>query len=287
MTTMAKSYVLYNPMAANGTGAQKARKLDAILPDREKVYRDITRIGNYAAFFAGMTAGDDVILCGGDGTLNHFINDLGGTEPPCPILYYATGSGNDFLHDLGREEGGAPFAINAYIRDLPVVEVDGRKIRFINGVGTGVDGYCCQRANEIRRRTGKPASYMLVAMGGVLGGFSPVSAAVTVDGVRREFRNAWMVPTMHGRYFGGGMRLTPDQDRTDGDRLESALILHNIGRLRIMHLFPTVYKGTHIRYTDYITVLRGREITVEFDRPMPMQIDGETLTGVKKYTVTR
>jgi len=131
---MAKSYILYNPMAANGTGAQKARKLDAILPGREKVYRDITRIGNYAAFFAGMEAGDDVILCGGDGTLHHFVNDLAGSEPPCPVLYYATGSGNDFLHDLGREEGEAPFAINEYIHGLPVAEVNGKKLRFINMV---------------------------------------------------------------------------------------------------------------------------------------------------------
>ena len=32
-------------------------------------------------------------------------------------------------------------------------------------------------------------------------------------------------------------------------------------------------------------VLTGREITVEFDAPKPLQIDGETYLGVSEYTV--
>lgn len=41
------------------------------------------------------------ILCGGDGTLNRFINDLGGVKLSCEILYFPGGSGNDFAHDIG------------------------------------------------------------------------------------------------------------------------------------------------------------------------------------------
>jgi len=33
-----------------------------------------------------------------------------------------------------------------------------------------------------------------------------------------------------------------------------------------------------------ITVLTGHEITVEFDQPSPLQIDGETILDVTKYT---
>ena len=34
-----------------------------------------------------------------------------------------------------------------------------------------------------------------------------------------------------------------------------------------------------------LTVLSGKEITVEYDEPRPLQIDGETFINVKKHTV--
>lgn len=33
-----------------------------------------------------------------------------------------------------------------------------------------------------------------------------------------------------------------------------------------------------------VDILKGREITVEFDRPTALQIDGETILGVTSYT---
>jgi diacylglycerol kinase family enzyme len=32
-----------------------------------------------------------------------------------------------------------------------------------------------------------------------------------------------------------------------------------------------------------VEVLTGQDITVEFDRPAPLQIDGETIPGVSSY----
>ena len=38
-------------------------------------------------------------------------------------------------------------------------------------------------------------------------------------------------------------------------------------------------------HTDVITIVEGREVTVEFDTPCALQIDGETIKDVKSYTV--
>ena len=51
-------------------------------------------------------------------------------------------------------------------------------------------------------------------------------------------------------------------------------------------VFPSIFKGEHISHKDMVDVMSGHEITVEFDKPTPLQIDGETILGVTKYTVT-
>ena len=50
-------------------------------------------------------------------------------------------------------------------------------------------------------------------------------------------------------------------------------------------IFPSIFKGEHVKHTKQVEVLRGHEITVEFDRPTALQIDGETVLGVTSYTV--
>ena len=45
-----------------------------------------------------------------------------------------------------------------------------------------------------------------------------------------------------------------------------------------------IFKGEHIKHTKMVAVHTGREITVEFDRPTPLQIDGETIRDVTRYT---
>ena len=54
----------------------------------------------------------------------------------------------------------------------------------------------------------------------------------------------------------------------------------------VLIAFPGIFKGSHIRRTDMVEIRSGQRITVEFDRPTALQIDGETISGVRKYTVT-
>ena len=98
-----------------------------------------------------------------------------------------------------------------------------------------------------------------------------------VSNVSHEFKTP-----MHGYYYGGGMIPTPKQDRTSGKL--SLMLFHGAGRLRTLCVFPSIFKGEHIKHTKMVAVHTGKEITVEFDRPTPLQIDGETILSVTKYT---
>ena len=96
--------ILFNPCAGNGRGEAEAQKLSAHLTDGGLVYHNMTEIKNYASFFETLSGDDILVIAGGDGTLNRFVNDTDGLTCPVPVWYYATGSGNDFWCDLGRKK---------------------------------------------------------------------------------------------------------------------------------------------------------------------------------------
>lgn len=67
--------VLYNPYAGNGQGQERAQDLKTILSGDDLEFYNMTLIRDYAAFFESLPYGTRVIISGGDGTLNRFIND--------------------------------------------------------------------------------------------------------------------------------------------------------------------------------------------------------------------
>ena len=278
---MAKGYVLYNPLAGNGNAGEDAKLLQMVL-DEDLEYYDITRITNYTAFLSSMEKDDYLVIVGGDGTLNRFVNDTNSIEIPQEIVYFPSGSGNDFAREL--RTNGNPIMITQYLKDLPSVEVNGKRYRFINGVGFGIDGYCCQEGDELKKIPGKKPNYTAIAIKGLLFHFSARNAKVTVDRKMYAYQKVWIAPTMHGKYYGGGMIPTPEQDRSSGKL--SLMLFHGAGRLRTLCVFPSIFKGKHIKHKNMVAVHTGHEITVEFDRPTPLQIDGETILDVTKYTAS-
>ncbi|MBQ8446465.1 MAG: diacylglycerol kinase family protein [Clostridia bacterium] len=280
-----KYYVLYNPNSDNQHGEEEAKKLEEILSGNEFVYQDVTKVDNYKAFFAGMDAGAEVILCGGDGTLNRFANNIDGLENLPQISFFACGSGNDFLRDVG-DNGGKPVPMNAYLTNLPTVTVKGNTYRFINGVGYGIDGYCCEVGDKLREKSpGKKINYTGIAIKGLLFHYKPTGATITIDGKEHRFEKVWLAPAMFGRCYGGGMYPTPGQTRED-DHL-SVLVFHGSGKLKTLMIFPSIFKGEHVKKEKHVTVLSGKEITVKYDEPRPVQVDGETILDVSEYTARR
>ena len=275
-------FVLYNPHAGKG-GKTIGEKLSAHIPAEEMILTDMTEIEDYNMFFDVLDSCDRVIVCGGDGTLNRFVNDTDGIEFPCDIMYFAAGSGNDFLCDLGKSGDTPPISITEYIKNLPVATVNGKRYRFINGVGLGLDGYCCVEVARAKA-AGKRTTYIAVALRAFLKDYAPANAEITVDGVTRRFEKVWLVPTMKGRYFGGGVMAAPMQDRRSDS--VTLLLMHNAPRLLALLRFPSFMKGTHPKYKKIITILPGRSMTVKFDRPTDMQIDGEPLENVTEYTIS-
>lgn len=283
---MKKYRILYNPFAGNKRGKAEAEKLCDILADAELTFTDMTSIEDYSVFFEDLSQDETLIIAGGDGTLNRFVNDTANIEVLPPVFYFATGSGNDFLSDIGMKKGADPVCIDDYIRDLPTVEVEGKNYKFINGIGYGIDGYCCEEGDRQRAASDKPVNYTSIAIKGLLFHFKPKNAKITVDGKVHSYEKVWLAPTMNGRFYGGGMIPTPAQDRLSKDNTLSVMVYHGFGKLKTLAVFPSIFKGEHVKHTEMVEVLVGHDIEVEFDTPCALQIDGETILGVSGYKVS-
>ena len=282
---MAKYNVLYNPLAGNGKGENAAKKLKDLMNGDELTFTDMTKVSDYRALFASMPEDERVIVSGGDGTLNRFINDTEEVVFANPVYYYATGSGNDFLKDIGGNVGDKPVCIDKYLKALPTVDVKGKSYRFINGIGYGIDGYCCEVGDKLRETSDKPINYAGIAIKGLLFHYHPTSATVIVDGVEHKYKKVWLAPTMNGRYYGGGMIPTPKQDRLNKEHTVSVMVYYGSGKIKSLAVFPSIFKGEHVNHKEMVEVLSGKEITVRFDSPAALQVDGETIIGVTEYSV--
>lgn len=278
--------VLYNPLAGNGTVQDKMRELESLMQGDSIYFSNMLDIRDYGAFFNDMPDGASIIICGGDGTLNRFLNDTEDIRPDCDIYYYPSGSGNDCARDIGAERNKPPVLINRYIERLPEICVNGTVHRFINGIGYGIDGYCCEKGDELRGKGDGEVNYTAIAIKGLLFHYKPTGATITVDGVEHRFEKVWLAPTMIGRYYGGGMMPTPEQDRLNADGEVSVMVYYGCGKLKSLVVFPSIFKGEHVKHGEMVAVLSGRNIKVRFDEPRPLQIDGETVSGVREYSVT-
>ena len=278
-------YILYNPLSGSKQGETLARALTQKLGNEEHTYVNLHTVTDYSAFWSTVDlVNDTVILAGGDGTLNRFINENEGTALPEKLYYYAAGNGNDFKKDVSPDSDEI-IPLTDYIKDLPTVTVNGKTQRFINGIGFGIDGYCCEVGDRMRAESDKPVNYTAIAIKGLLGKFKPANATVTVDGETKTYKKVWIAPTMKGRYYGGGMKVTPEQDRFDPEGKVSYCMFHGSGALKTLMVFPSIFKGEHVKHTECVAIGSGHEITVTFDSPRSLQIDGETILGVTSYTV--
>lgn len=279
------NYLFFNPSAKNGKAAEDLQLIKKTLDGQDVEIYAVTDIDDYVSVIDKIQPEDIVYIVGGDGTLNRFINDSTNLRILGDIFFYSAGTGNDFKHDVDPDNSLYRIRLNDYIRNIPTVTVGGVTYKFINGVGFGIDGYCCEEGDRQRAAGKQEINYSAIAVKGCLFRFKPYGADITVDGETRHYNKVWLAPTMFGRYYGGGMKVAPEQDRNNPQHTVTSVVIHGTGRLKTLIRFAKIFSGEHTKYTDMVDMRTGHEVRVVFDRPCALQIDGETVKNVTEYTV--
>jgi diacylglycerol kinase (ATP) len=265
-----------NPAAGGSTGAaallRVARPLREAGAELETEYSRSLAHAQDLARRAG-ERGRVVLAVGGDGIAGGIGGALSGTGTVLGLI--PAGRGNDFARALDLPADPAALAgilLHGTPRAVDTIEVQSAVHRgtvVLGSVYAGVDALANRHANNARLLRGA-ASYYVGGLRAVTT-WRPVSYRVTVDGQDLAHRG-YTVVVANSAYYGSGRAIAPAA-RVDDGLLDIVLIREAPRRLffALMNELPT---GAHVNRPE-VRVLRGREIRIEADRPVPYGADGE------------
>ena len=277
-----EAILISNPNAGRG-GQRRAREVARFCESLKKRGVEVealsTRGPNDAARLAAKVAREgsrDVIVSGGDGTINEALQGLVGTG--ARLAVWPRGTANVLAHELHLPfEADAAAAVIARGQAKPVHvgcatnEGTGEQRYFFLMAGIGLDASVVERVNpRLKRRVGEAAFWYSGL--GHLAHWQPSLFNVEVDG---QIFPATFAAIGNAAHYGGNLAITPRA------RLEEPVfevcIVDSKSRLRFLHLLSHAVRprgvAENMRGVQFIRAARAR-VTGH----APVQIDGE-LTG--------
>ena len=227
---------------------------------------------------ADLPAYDAVLAAGGDGTLFEVLNGLyansGLHRPPLGVI--PVGTGNAFARDLGLDPGdwkkGVDIIRSGHTRPLDVgrVESGAGDYHFLNIVGAGLPVDAMLTAAKIKfiGRVAYTVATLWRAMQ-----LKTYALKIALDGEVVE-RESMFIEVSNTRFTGTSFLIAPDAVPDDG--LFDITLVRKLGRARLLRLFPTIYKGEHVKYEE-VKTYRAREVRIEAPAGMMLAPDGEMM----------
>lgn len=266
---------IVNPTAGGSSGVAALLHVARLLREAgAELETEYSRSLAHAQDLARLAGGRNrvVIAVGGDGIVGGIGGALSGTGTLLGLV--PAGRGNDFARALGLP--GEPAALARILldndpRSVDTVEVEsahGRAVA-LGSVYAGVDALANRHANHAKLLRGA-ASYYVGGLRAVAT-WRPADYRVTIDGEVHTHRG-YTVVAANSAYYGSGRIIAPDA-RVDDGLLEVVMIRHAPRRL-FFTLMNELRSGAHVHRPE-VRILRGKEVRIEADRPVPYGADGE------------
>jgi diacylglycerol kinase (ATP) len=213
----------------------------------------------------------DLVIIGGDGTINEAVNGL---SFDIPVSIIPAGTGNDFLKmvNIGKTLS-AHFETVLFGKEHTIDLGICNDRKFVNGVGIGFDGQIVEDMIEkkVPLLAGHAAYYYHVLR--ILGGYRERPFSFQVD--QKAFAKDLILLTIgNGSTFGGGFKLMPNAKLDDG-----LLEVCEIGKISGFKRFLNIHKlsnGTH-NTMEMVKFHRAKTIKVEANPLLFAHIDGERM----------
>ena len=266
-------HLIYNPVSGKNKPKKSLEKAEKLLVERGVPYEVHETQGERDAQAIAKTLTEsgerEIIVLGGDGTLHEVLNGL--DDPAlCTIGLLPCGTGNDFAERLGLPtdaEKAMAKILDGEAKPIDYLEVGG--VRCMNVAGIGMDVDVLERCQKGKLK-GKIKYFISLLQS--LFAFKGIGLEMESEG-RIERHEALIAAACNGSQFGGGIRICPNADVSDG-KLHVVLVECIGSNWGIIKAFMSLLKGTILTYPATTEFLCER---VKFtpDTPCTVQLDGE------------
>ncbi len=267
--------ILYNPLSKNKKAKRTTKKVvDAF--KKEKVpfrLKSLLKIKDIEDYIKKTPKNIKILLLGGDGTINTFINKTFNLAIENEIYLKGNGSGNDFLRSLKRQKPTKQAIMRLTYND--------KNRYFMNGSGFGLDGQIAHLVNQSVRKN--RFNYFVNTLKSFFT-FKPKYTEVSIDSKLYTFKKAYLVNVNNGECIGGGMRITP-QARLDEPSVD-VVVVHRIPKPFLFFIFLSVYFGKHTFFKRYVFYKKGKHVKATMFSPQVSQCDGETFEKTSEIEIS-
>lgn len=273
-----KTYVVFNPVAGTTSAPEEVRRaIDdclAQMPGSHQVYQttgdesiaEITREAVVRDF-------DLFIAVGGDGTVSGVAGGLVNTGKPLAIV--PTGTANTLARELGVPldlEGalgliGGPHAQ----RRIDAIRADER--HFVLSVSIGISAVIMRDTGREQKQSLGLLAYIWTGLRKLLG-FQPVRFYLEIDGRSQTYRAVEVIALNSGAIGMPAFKWTPGVRLDDGEM--NVCVVRGRTLLDYLIVAWDVVTGREERRAPHIRrVPVEHSVTVEANKPLPVQGDGE------------
>lgn len=272
---MRKILVIINPVAGKGATKDMIPKIKDLLKNHtmdiriSKCVGDATKIAkeekeNYT----------DIISVGGDGTLTEVIDGLDNYMGRLGII--PAGTGNDFARTISLPmtlEECVDIVIKGKTKKVDVPKVNNS--HFINVASFGIDGGVIIDTDKIKEKIPGSTAYILSSLKNIIQ-FKPYKVMIEIDDLMLE-REIVLAAVGNGKYFGGGMKVTPLAEIDDG--LLDVVIARKTSKMKLIKLFGQLFKGSHLS-DPIVEHYKCKKFSIASEKNIYINTDGNLIGTV-------
>lgn len=273
---MKKYLFIINPEAGGGRSGKLIDVIDERMKNSGQAYEiKTTSKPNDATDIASdnIDGFTDIIAVGGDGTVNEVARALIKNKKGL-LGIIPSGTGNDLTLSLGipRDTHKALDIIlgnDRKITNIDICSVNDRP--YLNISTIGFDAEVVKMTNTIKRIIKSEISYIVSVLLNLLF-FRKNKIELIIDGQSHHI-NSFLLAIGNGKYYGGGMPIMPNAEMDNG--FLEVCSVKDASNLRVLTLFPSIFKAQHTKYTKYVSMYRAKKVIAKTKKKMILNIDGE------------
>lgn len=253
-------------------------KIERVLQGKKLPYRVLrTSKKTNAKDLMNEIHGAELIVIGGDGTINEVINNYHGKE----IIYLAYGSGNDLARSI---EFKKDIEISRLLESKRFIEYDVGVVndrKFCSGFDIGFNADIIKRANgsKLKKYLGKYI-YLLQGVIGILM-LKKYKAKISWDSGEITTDKLYLLNAMIQPYEGGGIKFAPNATGQDGKL--HIMIMENISLATFVYNYLCLLLKKHNKMRKVKQITTDR-LAIKTNQRY-FQIDGELINNTEQLNV--